>query len=198
MFSFLTSCATPSSNRNQHCGITKVPSCSPARSEHHSDSIHDNRGTMESESKPWIRRPDEPEQAYVGFLFNRNLGPNRSPSRACRRYVTETGLAPKGTESEKVPGQWRQFSVQFDWVHRAREWDIWRLDLRLPRRGPLHPQPRTGFGTPCRSSRRVRHRRRRMACDPENVRLAGWSAGNRPRRDQACRKGRPWFPNPRR
>jgi hypothetical protein len=82
---------------------------------------------MDSESKPWIRRPDEPEQAYVGFLFNRNLGPNRSLSRAYRRYVTETGLAPKGTEPEQAPGQWRQFSVQFDWVHRAREWDIWRL-----------------------------------------------------------------------
>jgi hypothetical protein len=80
----------------------------------------------EQESALWNRRPDEPDAAYVRFLIYRNLGPVRSLEAAYRKFMEDLGEidAAKSCESLPVSGQWFKDSRSFDWVRRARAWDI--------------------------------------------------------------------------
>ncbi len=79
--------------------------------------------------RPWDRREGESEPAYIAFLVYRNLGPSRSIDRAYRQFKQgkcERTAVPRRTSA---PGNWGDYSVRFDWVQRARAWDIWRLQV---------------------------------------------------------------------
>jgi hypothetical protein len=80
----------------------------------------------EHEQTSWERQPGEPDAAYVRFLIYRNLGPARSLEAAYRKFMEDLGEidAAKSCESLPVSGQWFKDSHSFDWVRRARAWDI--------------------------------------------------------------------------
>ncbi len=64
--------------------------------------------------------PDEPDSSYAHFLYYKNLGPGRSLRIAYNKYLIDKGEAPAGTKC----GSWGAESSDWDWVERARAFDI--------------------------------------------------------------------------
>lgn len=77
--------------------------------------------------RPWERQYGETEPAFIAFLFYRNLGPSRSIDRAYRQFLADSDAAEDVPRRTHAPGNWGEYSVKYEWVHRAREWDVWRL-----------------------------------------------------------------------
>jgi hypothetical protein len=81
----------------------------------------------------WEQHEGEPDEAYVRFLYYRNLGPTRSLNAAYQLYV-ESGeietkekavvVAPKRAKSCRASGQWKEDSSNYQWEFRANQWDI--------------------------------------------------------------------------
>jgi hypothetical protein len=67
---------------------------------------------------PWEQQPGEPPEAYARFLAYRNLGAGRSVAKA-------RGKTRKKTQS--LSGQWTEDCAAYNWVSRARAWDIENL-----------------------------------------------------------------------
>ena len=65
--------------------------------------------------QPWDRRPSESTQAYRAFLVYLHLGLDRSLQKAYRSF--------KGSDSAKLPGRWRTWCVDYEWVARAAAYD---------------------------------------------------------------------------
>lgn len=74
-------------------------------------------------SKPWEQLEGESDAAYVRFLAYRNLGPRRSIDSA---YKT---TARKSDKTVQANGQWTDDSRFYNWVARAKAWDIYNLEI---------------------------------------------------------------------
>jgi hypothetical protein len=61
----------------------------------------------------------EPARAFAAFSLYRDLGPSRSLTGAWEKHCYDTGAA-----QAKCPGHWQRWSVQWQWVERARQFDI--------------------------------------------------------------------------
>jgi len=68
------------------------------------------------EKYPWERRQGESTKAFMAFCAYRDLGAVRSLAKAYR--------ASRGDRVGIIPGRWRAWAVQFEWVNRAREYDL--------------------------------------------------------------------------
>src|SRR5262249_5670477 len=75
-------------------------------------------------NKPWDQRPDEPDPAFVRFLIYRDLGPGRSLIQAYLAFLRLLDGSTEGVERRSIPGQWYRDSRQWEWVRRARAWDV--------------------------------------------------------------------------
>jgi hypothetical protein len=81
----------------------------------------------------WEQHEGEPDEAYVRFLYYRNLGPTRSLNAAYQLYV-ESGeietkekavvVAKKRVKTCRASGQWTEDSTDYQWEFRANQWDI--------------------------------------------------------------------------
>lgn len=78
---------------------------------------------MGTQAPIYERLSNEPDSAYMHFLYYRNLGPARTLRRAYNAYLIGTGEAPEGTDKSKC-GSWGAESVAWNWVERARAFDI--------------------------------------------------------------------------
>ena len=65
--------------------------------------------------QPWDRRPRESTQAHRAFLVYLHLGLDRSLQKAYRSF--------KGSDSARLPGRWRTWCVDHEWVARAAAYD---------------------------------------------------------------------------
>jgi len=70
---------------------------------------------QDSGPQPWDRRPSESPQANRAFLVYLYLGLDRSLQKAYRSF--------KGSDSAKLPGRWRTWCVDHEWVARAAAYD---------------------------------------------------------------------------
>ncbi len=70
---------------------------------------------QDSGPQAWERRPDESAQAYRAFLVYLHLGLDRSLQKAYRSF--------KGSDTAKLPGRWRTWCLQHEWVARAAAYD---------------------------------------------------------------------------
>jgi hypothetical protein len=86
----------------------------------------------------WEQHEGEPDEAYVRFLYYRNMGPTRSLDAAYQQYVEsgeietkEKGIivAPKRTKTPRANGQWKEDSSSYQWEFRANKWDIHMLKI---------------------------------------------------------------------
>lgn len=68
-------------------------------------------------AQPWEQQPDESAQAFAAFKLYRDAGASRSVDAAYR--------ASKGLQEsiKRAPGRWREWSLVFDWAHRASVYD---------------------------------------------------------------------------
>ena len=78
----------------------------------------------------WRRRPGESAPAYRAFLVYLHLGLDRSLQKAYRRF--------KQSETANLPGRWRTWCVEHEWVARAQEYD--RRQLRILEQDALQAQ----------------------------------------------------------
>jgi hypothetical protein len=86
----------------------------------------------------WEQHDGEPDEAYVRFLYYRNLGPTRSLDAAYLVYV-ESGeieskekgviVAPKRAKPLRASGQWKEDSSNYQWEFRSNRWDIHMLKI---------------------------------------------------------------------
>ncbi|MCI0348693.1 MAG: hypothetical protein L0Z53_04645 [Acidobacteriales bacterium] len=76
------------------------------------------------EKYPWARREDESSKAFKAFCAYRDLGAVRSIAKA---YSTARGS--KGDRKGIIPSRWRTWATQYEWVNRAREYDL-HLELK--------------------------------------------------------------------
>lgn len=75
--------------------------------------------------KPWDKLAGEDDAAYARFLTYRNLGMARNVPAAYQIYCeTEAGVDPEKCRDKKPSGVWKQNSQDFNWVARARAWDV--------------------------------------------------------------------------
>lgn len=76
---------------------------------------------------PWDQQADESAAAYRRFLVYRDLGPARSLSAAYQLAQPGRKKATKGNKKQRVSGQWTSDCARYDWVARARAWDVAQL-----------------------------------------------------------------------
>jgi hypothetical protein len=79
---------------------------------------------MEGGRKPWDQLPNEPDAAFVRFLFYRSLGPARSLLKAHLAMMGELGEGPERPEKAHAPGQWHKDCRLYNWPERAQAWDV--------------------------------------------------------------------------
>lgn len=88
-------------------------------------------------SAPWEQLGSESPEAYAAFVWYRDLGASRSLAKAYACHVAAPGGPSKAPIRPQrglaVPGTWKRWSRQHDWVSRAQAYDE-HLD-RLSRRG---------------------------------------------------------------
>ncbi len=70
----------------------------------------------DSGPRAWERRPGESAQAYRAFVVYLHLGLDRSLQKAYRRF--------KHSDTAKLPGRWRTWCRQHEWVARAAQYDL--------------------------------------------------------------------------
>lgn len=75
---------------------------------------------------PWEQREGETHKAYLAFSAYRNLGPNRSMSRA----ISEMPESNRGGKPETTRRWWETWSSRYDWIERAKAWDLEQERLR--------------------------------------------------------------------
>jgi hypothetical protein len=63
----------------------------------------------------------ESARAFAAFCTYRDLGPGRSLLAAWQQHNSDAGAT---RLSRKCPGQWQRWSVRWQWVERAREFDV--------------------------------------------------------------------------
>lgn len=76
---------------------------------------------QDSGPRAWERHPDESAQAYRAFVVYLHLGLDRSLQKAYRRF--------KESDTARLPGRWRTWCRQHEWVARAADYD--RRQYRL-------------------------------------------------------------------
>jgi len=94
---------------------------------------------MTDERKPWERREDETSKAYAGFVAYLQLGPQRSLVAAHRGIYGDPKQGPKRDEA---PSFFKQWSVDFDWVARARAFDDYEMAEKLAAREQVREEAR--------------------------------------------------------
>jgi hypothetical protein len=67
--------------------------------------------------QPWEQREDESVQAFRAFTFYRDLGLERSLSKAYRASIGDQ------TGEKSANGTWDKWSREYDWVERSRAYD---------------------------------------------------------------------------
>jgi hypothetical protein len=80
-------------------------------------------------NRPWEQQPGEPDAAHARFLVYLQLGPARS-LRMAQNAATNRDKSRQGKKS--VSGGWSSDCVKFDWVARARAYDIAHLAEAVP------------------------------------------------------------------
>ncbi len=84
--------------------------------------------TERGEPKPWAQQPDEPGAAYARFLTYLHLGRTRTLEAAIAAWRSANPA--KKREKTRAPskasisGTWAAESSRYEWVARARAWDI--------------------------------------------------------------------------
>ena len=90
--------------------------------------------------KPWERYPDEPSFWYQRFLTYRDIGPQRTLSRAYRNWLQDVEhkeILP-GEPAPALPADWRRFSYVWDWKSRAQAWDDYNFQREAHIREELY------------------------------------------------------------
>lgn len=77
----------------------------------------------EKSANPWDILPNEPHDWYYRFFIYLNLGPCRTIQWAYKEYLLEIRKVGPGQPIPHVPEEWKRYSVQFDWVRRAKSYD---------------------------------------------------------------------------
>ena len=90
----------------------------------------DRAAPAQSGPPAWRRRPSESAPAYRAFLVYLHLGLDRSLQKAYRSF--------KQSETANLPGRWRAWCVEHEWVARAQEYD--RRQLRILEQDALQAQ----------------------------------------------------------
>lgn len=86
-------------------------------------------GDEGSEVMPWEQQPREPRIAYACFCVYRDLGTDRSLTKAYREAIArrerESSIPSRrvGSTRNRATGQWHTWSRQWEWEKRAQAWD---------------------------------------------------------------------------
>jgi hypothetical protein len=92
---------------------------------------------------PWDQQHGEPDEAYVRFLFFRNIGPTRTILAAWQLWVKARAEKTRAKTKRKTAAQthpsgtWSDDAATWRWIERARAWDIAMLREVVPETATL-------------------------------------------------------------
>jgi hypothetical protein len=73
----------------------------------------------------WERLPGETGAAYAAFCAYRDFGPDRNIRKAAEKTAPGTSPGAVAAKGAKLYRTWRQWSMRFQWLKRAADWDLY-------------------------------------------------------------------------